>query len=58
MTPKKKRHELAAIALIYARCECGWFYRAEKLRGKSDEDLAVETGFAFTEHQDAMQSER
>jgi hypothetical protein len=43
-------HELASIALAYARCKCGWFHRAENLKGETDEDLAIETGYAFERH--------
>lgn len=46
-------HILAAIALAYARCKCGWSYRIENLKGKTDEDLAIETGSAFNNHQAA-----
>lgn len=48
---KRVKHEIVAVALIYARCSCGWEFRIEKLKGKSDEDLALETGYAYTSHQ-------
>ena len=47
-----QKHELASIALIYARCSCGWIYRFDQdLRGKTDEDLSAETYAAFEAHQ-------
>lgn len=48
---RKVKHEIVAVALAYARCSCGWEVRIEKMRGKSDEDLAIETGEKFVEHQ-------
>lgn len=47
----KKKHEIVAVALAYARCSCGWEHRLDKLRGKADEDLAIEVGQAFVDHQ-------
>ena len=50
MSPKEV-HTLEAIALIYARCSCGWVYRIDDdLRGRTDEDLAIETGAAWESH--------
>lgn len=53
--PKKEpedTHEVEAAALAYIRCSCGWVNRIELLRGKSDEDLALESGAAFVAHKD------
>lgn len=47
---KRVEHELKSIALARAKCSCGWTYKVEKLKGKTDEDLAIETGTAFTSH--------
>lgn len=33
-----------------AYCVCGWSYRAEKLRGKTDEELIIEAGKEFDKH--------
>lgn len=43
-------HELASIALGYARCLCGWSFRVDNYKGKTDESLAWETGSAYDEH--------
>ncbi len=51
---QKQGHELAAITLVYARCQCGWESRCHFLKGKSDEDLAAETMGVFEEHQKEM----
>lgn len=48
---KVTKHELASIALGYARCSCSWEFRVQFYRNKTDEDLAAETGEAFTQHQ-------
>jgi hypothetical protein len=49
---KRRKHEIVAAALAYARCSCGWEYRNfGGTKGKSDEDLAIETGQAFVDHQ-------
>lgn len=43
-------HEIERIALAYVKCVCGWHFRLEELRGKTDEDLALETGGRFEKH--------
>lgn len=48
-SPEKHQVEMAALACI--RCSCGWNYRVEVLRGKTDSDLALECGLEFTRHQ-------
>lgn len=52
----KQEHEIVSVALAYARCSCGWVHRQETLRGKTDEDLAIETGQAFVEHKKAKEA--
>ncbi len=55
MESRRVIHEAAAAALAYIRCSCGWEHRIEKLRGKSDEDLAIECGLAFDRHKEKME---
>jgi hypothetical protein len=43
-------HEIEKIALAYVKCVCGWSYRIEALRGKTDEDLSIECGRSFEKH--------
>lgn len=50
MPPPKKQHELKNISLAAVYCSCGWKFRLEELRGKTDEDLAAETYSAFEYH--------
>lgn len=52
---RRRKHDVAdnGVALAYIRCTCGWENRIEYLKGKTDEDLARETGQAFIEHQTA-----
>lgn len=59
--PKKKDwepkdHQVTMAALAYIRCQCGWFFKNEKLRHKTDEDLALECGMEFTRHQNGMET--
>lgn len=51
MKDDKEIHEVESVALAYIRCSCGWEYRKQSsLKGKTDEELALETGLIFTEH--------
>ncbi len=50
MKKKKGQHVVMAAALAYIRCSCGWENKIEKLKGKTDEDLSLESGMAFTRH--------
>lgn len=43
-------HGIVMSALAIIRCRCGWHYRIEHLRGKTDEDLLIETMTAFDKH--------
>ena len=52
MVARRIGHEVAAAALAYIRCSCGWEHRIERLRGKTDEDLAIECGLVFDEHKE------
>ncbi len=52
MGPKRLKHEVAGAALAYIRCICGWEWRNEILKGKTDEGLALEAGQAFIEHKE------
>ncbi len=49
------RHEIAQIALTTARCCCGWTFRNDFLKNKSDEDLAAEAMAAYEAHIEAME---
>ncbi len=44
------QHEVVAIALGFCRCRCGWQYRVEKFKAKSDEDLSIEVGSELQFH--------
>lgn len=48
--PEKEKHEVEMAALACIRCTCGWFNKITRLKGKTDEDLAIESGQAFTAH--------
>lgn len=52
MTPRK--HELKQIALVTARCKCGWFWQNHELKGRSDEELAAQTYAEWEAHKKAM----
>lgn len=43
-------HVIVMAALAYIRCECGWQFKLEHLRGKTDEDLMIETMGTFEKH--------
>lgn len=49
-TEERGQHVIVMAALIYIRCECKWEFRLEHLRGKTDEDLMIETMTAFEKH--------
>lgn len=50
MTPNSP-HEVESIALGYVRCTCKNFeFRIENYKGKTEEDMAIETGYAFERH--------
>ena len=53
---KKQTHDIVAIALAYARCECGWQWKKQtSMKGLTDEELALETGLEFTRHKNSME---
>lgn len=54
---KPQRHDYDSVALVYVRCLCGWEHRIEVLKGKTDEDLAIETGQAFEGHKKSKAKE-
>lgn len=43
-------HEVAMAALACIRCTCGWQFKIENLKLKTDSDLALECGLEFTKH--------
>ena len=45
-----KGHKKLGHALARVSCECGWHFRLEFLRGKSDEDLLLEGGAMYEDH--------
>lgn len=50
------KHEIDRIALAYVHCSCGWAFRQFDIKGKSDEDLAVEMKAKHAEHIMDMES--
>ncbi len=50
----RRSHVLTQIALVSARCSCGWTYFNHELKGKTDEDLVAETYSEFESHKLSM----
>lgn len=50
-----KEHQVAMAALARIRCTCGWVFENHFLRGKTDEDLALECGSEFIRHKESME---
>lgn len=48
--PAREKHEVEMAALANIRCVCGWYNKIEKLKGKTDEDLYLESQNAFLAH--------
>ena len=43
-------HAVASRALINVECACGWKYRADKLHGRTDEEIWNEVERAYERH--------
>lgn len=51
----RDKHEVEMAALACIRCSCGWQHKIDMLKGKTDSDLALECGLAFTRHKKAKE---
>jgi hypothetical protein len=51
---KKKGHEIANLTMVRVQCSCGWFFRLDLLKGKTDEAIRDEVEMEFLKHQHEM----
>jgi len=48
-------HRPAHESLVCVGCSCGWHWRNDSLKGKTDGELKIEAEMAFTQHERDME---